>query len=163
MYISLLCQYNFVFQGVPNDSWVTCSLNSDYKLCPTYPQYVYVPSGANKETIEGSAKFRSKGRLPVLTYLHSNGAAIIRCAQPLVGMAGSRSAYDEHYVECLRKATPAGVLTRRGGSSTETMAPNIHIIDTRPAMNAMANKAGGKGYESDKYYENINFSFKVIT
>ena len=42
------------------------------------------------------------------------------------------------------------------------MAPNIHIIDTRPAMNAMANKAGGKGYESDKYYENINFSFKVI-
>ena len=166
-YISLLCQlfyqYNFVFQGVPNDSWVTCSLNSDYKLCPTYPQYVYVPSGANKETIEGSAKFRSKGRLPVLTYLHSNGAAIIRCAQPLVGMAGSRSAYDEHYVECLRKATPAGVLTRRGGSSTETMAPNIHIIDTRPAMNAMANKAGGKGYESDKYYENINFSFKVIT
>ena len=77
-------------------------------------------------------------------------------------MAGSRSAYDEHYVECLRKATPAGVLTRRSGSSTETMAPNIHIIDTRPAMNAMANKAGGKGYESDKYYENINFAFKVI-
>ena len=28
-------------------------------------------------------------------------------------------------------------------------------------MNAMANKAGGKGYESDKYYENISFSFKV--
>lgn len=155
-------QAEFQRQGVPNENWVTCSLNLNYKLCPTYPKYVYVPSLANKETIDGSAKFRSKGRLPVLTYLHSNGAAIIRCAQPLVGMAGLRSQHDEHYVECLRRATPAGVLTRGGGGGSDTIAPNIQIIDTRPAMNAMANKAGGKGYESDKYYENINFSFKGI-
>ena len=154
-------QAEFQRQGVPNENWVTCSLNVDYRLCPTYPKYIYVPANATVETIDGSAKFRSKGRLPVLTYLHSNGAAIIRCAQPLVGMAGLRSHHDEHYVECLRRATPAGVLTR-GARGGETSAPNIHIIDTRPAMNAMANKAGGKGYESDKYYENINFSFKGI-
>ena len=55
---------------------------------------------------------------------------------------------DEQYVEWIRRATPnAGV---------------IHVIDTRPHMNAMANKAGGKGYESEKFYNNIVFSFKGI-
>ena len=91
--------------------------------------------------VEGSARFRSKGRLPVLTYLHRNGAAIVRCAQPLVGIGGVRSSYDEKYVECLRLATPG--------------AATIHVVDTRPPINALANRAGGKGYESDRYYENI--------
>ena len=38
----------------------------------------------------------------------------------------------------------------------------IHVVDTRPAVNAMANKAGGKGYENDKFYTHINFSFRGI-
>lgn len=145
-------------QGVPNANWTTCSLNKDYTLCPTYPRYLFVPAAALLEEIEGSARFRSKGRLPVLTYLHSNGAAIIRCAQPLVGMSGVRSTHDENYVQRLRQATPAN----GDKASTDCPAPVIHIIDTRPAMNAIANKAGGKGYESDKYYENIVFTFKGI-
>ena len=63
-------------------------------------------------------------------------------------MSGSRSPQDEQYVEWIRRATPnAGI---------------IHVIDTRPHMNAMANKAGGKGYESEKFYNNIVFSFKGI-
>lgn len=72
----------------------------------------------------------------------------MRCAQPLVGISGVRSSYDERYVDLLRQATPG--------------APFIHVIDTRPAMNAIANRAGGKGYESDKYYENIKFDFRGI-
>ena len=38
----------------------------------------------------------------------------------------------------------------------------ILVVDTRPAVNAMANKAGGKGYENDKFYTHINFSFRGI-
>ena len=38
----------------------------------------------------------------------------------------------------------------------------IHVVDTRPAVNAMANKAGGKGYENDKFYSQICFSFRGI-
>ena len=123
-------------------------MNTDYQLCPTYPNRIFTPIGAPTEVIEGSARFRSKGRLPVLTYLHKNKAAIIRCAQPLVGISGVRSSHDELYVECLRHATPG--------------MPTINVVDTRPAMNAMANRAGGKGYENEKYYENINFSFRGI-
>ena len=133
---------------MPNDNWGLCNLNEKYGLCATYPKRLFVPTKAPQSVIEGSARFRSKSRLPVLTYLHKNGAAIIRCAQPLVGVSGSRSPQDEQYVEWIRRATPnAGI---------------IHVIDTRPHMNAMANKAGGKGYESEKFYNNIVFSFKGI-
>lgn len=71
----------FQRQGVPNENWEVCSLNADYKLCPTYPQYLFVPASASPDVVEGSAKFRSKGRLPVLTYLHKNGASLIRCVR----------------------------------------------------------------------------------
>jgi len=138
----------FQRQGVPNENWSVCTLNSDYKLCPTYPKYLFVPALSTPEVVEGSAKFRSKGRLPVLTYLHKNGASLIRCAQPMVGIGGRRSQFDEQYVECLRRATPGAEL--------------IMVIDTRPMVNAKANMAGGKGHESDKYYENMRFTFKGI-
>ena len=100
----------FQRQGVPNENWSVCTLNSDYKLCPTYPKYLFVPALSTPEVVEGSAKFRSKGRLPVLTYLHKNGASLIRCAQPMVGIGGRRSQFDEQYVECLRRATPGAEL-----------------------------------------------------
>ena len=75
-----------------------------YELCPTYPKYLYVPASASREVIEGSARFRSRGRLPVLTYLHkASGAALVRCAQPLVGVSNVRSEADEAYVDCLRR------------------------------------------------------------
>lgn len=139
----------FQRQGVPNGFWAACNLNSDYSLCPTYSRTLFVPSRASRAILEGSARFRSRGRLPVLTYLHAkNSAAIVRCAQPLVGIGGARNAWDEQYVELLRSCTPA--------------ADFIHVIDTRPAINAMANKAGGKGYENERFYENIRFQFKGI-
>jgi len=141
-------QAEFQRQGVPNANWSLCALNQEFAVCPTYPKELFVPAIASSSLVEGSAKFRSKGRLPVLTYLHRNEAAIIRCAQPLVGISGVRSPHDEKYVDCLRLATPG--------------APYIHVVDTRPAMNALANRAGGKGYENDKHYENIQFCFKGI-
>ena len=51
-------------------------------------------------------------------------------------------------MECLRKATPGVGI--------------IQVIDTRPMVNAKVNMAGGKGHESDKFYENMKFSFKGI-
>lgn len=57
---------------VPNDQWTKCNLNESYDLCDTYPNQVYVPSEASTTMLLGSSRFRSKGRLPALTYLHSN-------------------------------------------------------------------------------------------
>ena len=68
-------------------------------------QYLYVPKSASKDLIEGTARFRSRGRLPVLTYLHrgASGAALVRCAQPMPGVNNARSQADERYVDCLRR------------------------------------------------------------
>lgn len=65
-------QNEFQRQGVPNSEWTLTYLNTSYELCDTYPRYLYVPSTCTNSILVGSAKFRSKGRLPVLTYLHSN-------------------------------------------------------------------------------------------
>lgn len=36
------------------------------------------------------------------------------------------------------------------------------VVDTRPKINAMANRAAGKGYESEANYENTRFMFAGI-
>ena len=43
----------FQRQGVPDANWSVCTLNSEYKLCPTYPQYLFVPTKASPEVVEG--------------------------------------------------------------------------------------------------------------
>ena len=89
----------FQRMGVPNGNWTMTNLNKDYQvllleqydifpcicidlrflltlksiqLCDTYPQCLFVPSSVSTIVLVGSASFRSKGRLPVLTYLHKN-------------------------------------------------------------------------------------------
>ena len=59
--------------GVPNQDWKIEDGNSNFDLCDTYPPLIYVPVLTSKAMLIGSSKFRSRGRLPVLTYLHPNG------------------------------------------------------------------------------------------
>lgn len=57
---------------VPNDNWTLCTMNEKYELCDTYPRQIYVPKEATTLMLISSSRFRSKGRLPALTYLHNN-------------------------------------------------------------------------------------------
>ena len=59
--------------GVPNREWRLDDINQNFELCETYPPTLYVPSSTSRAMLLASAKFRSRGRLPVLTYLHHNG------------------------------------------------------------------------------------------
>lgn len=38
----------------------------------------------------------------------------------------------------------------------------MYVVDTRPKLNAMANRAAGKGYENEDNYCNIKFQFISI-
>ena len=105
--------------GVPNSEWIQSFLNKEYKLCPTYPTWLFVPSEATQQIVVGSAKFRSQGRLPALSFLYEpTGAAICRCSQPCVGITGNRSEFDEKMVSCIRMANKKG-------------KSKIYIVDTR--------------------------------
>ncbi|XP_073084321.1 phosphatidylinositol-3,5-bisphosphate 3-phosphatase MTMR6 isoform X4 [Manis javanica] len=134
--------------GVANSNWQLSDANREYKICETYPRELYVPRIASKPIIVGSSKFRSKGRFPVLSYYHKNKeAAICRCSQPLSGFS-ARCLEDEHLLESISKANPVNHY--------------MYVMDTRPKLNAMANRAAGKGYENEDNYSNIRFQFVGI-
>lgn len=131
-----------------SEYWVESDVNSKYSLCNTYPSNLYVPVFATNECLIESAKFRSKGRLPVLSYLYLNQAAICRCSQPLSGF-NNRSLEDEQLLKHITNANPNG-------------KKELYIVDTRPKINAMANRAAGKGYENEQYYLSAKFHFFAI-
>uniref|UniRef100_A0A665ULG2 Myotubularin n=1 Tax=Echeneis naucrates TaxID=173247 RepID=A0A665ULG2_ECHNA len=124
-------------QGLPNNKWRITFINKNYELCDTYPTVLAVPFKSKEEDLRRVATFRSRGRIPVLSWIHrENQAVIIRCSQPLVGMSGKRNKDDERYLELIREANNTTKLT---------------IYDARPNVNAVANKATGGGYEGDEY------------
>ncbi|XP_064206440.1 myotubularin-related protein 8 [Anguilla rostrata] len=134
--------------GLPNDFWELTDLNKNYGICSTYPAALAVPKVASKPTIVGSSKFRSRGRFPVLSYFHKlTNAAICRCSQPLSGFS-ARCVEDEQMLQAISKANPK--------------SPFMYVVDTRPKLNAMANRAAGKGYENEDHYSNIRFQFVGI-
>ncbi|NXC14724.1 MTMR8 protein, partial [Corythaeola cristata] len=131
--------------GIPNYYWEITDVNKDYEVCNTYPPEIVVPRAANKAVVIGSSKFRSRGRIPVLSYLYKeNNAAICRCSQPLSGFS-ARCLEDEQMLQAIREANPG--------------SPFMYVVDTRPKLNAMANRAAGKGYENEDNYDNIRFKF----
>jgi hypothetical protein len=66
-----------------------CDLNKEYLLSPSYPQTFFIPRCLDNDTVLGCANFRSKGRLPVLSWFNPRmGNAMVRCAQPNVGATG---------------------------------------------------------------------------
>lgn len=115
---NLSLEFEYARMGVPNNEWALTDLNLAFELCSTYPTHLYVPSRASKAVLQASALFRSRGRLPVLSYLHSNGASICRCAQPLTGL-NARSNEDEQLMQLILEtnAVNAGVM---------------YVVDTRP-------------------------------
>ncbi|KAI5620020.1 myotubularin-related protein 6 [Silurus asotus] len=138
----------FERMGVPCDQWQLTDVNRDYKVCETYPRDLYVPITASKPIIVGSSKFRSKGRFPVLTYFYQEKkAAVCRCSQPLSGFS-ARCLEDEHMLQSISKANHNNRF--------------VYVMDTRPKLNALANRAAGKGYENEDNYSNIRFQFVGI-
>lgn len=83
------------------------------------PRQMYVPAEASTAMLIGSSRFRSKARLPVLTYLHSNQASICRCSQPLSGFS-ARCLEDEQMLEAIRNTNPNRKF--------------MYVVDTRPRV-----------------------------
>ncbi|KAH0630920.1 hypothetical protein JD844_004278 [Phrynosoma platyrhinos] len=131
--------------GIPNDYWEITDFNKDYEVCNTYSPDLVVPKAATRAMVVGSSKFRSRGRIPVLSYFYKeNNAAICRCSQPLSGF-NARCLEDEQLLQAIREANPGSQF--------------MYVVDTRPKLNAMANRAAGKGYENVDNYDNIRFKF----
>lgn len=123
-------------------NWRQTDVNSDYSVCDTYPQVLYVPACISDTHVRLAAQHRSQGRFPILSYYAApHRAVILRSAQPLSGPMSRRSQYNEQLLMAAFQA-----------DYEHTKEKCYHICDARPMINAMANKAGGKGYETWSNY-----------
>lgn len=135
--------------GSITETWKITKINENYELCDSYPATIVVPSAASEDDLRQVAQFRSKGRLPILSWLHPESqASLTRCAQPLVGVGGKRSREDERYVQMIMDAN--------------AQSHKIYIMDARPSNNAVANKARGGGYENEDFYQNAEVVYLDI-
>uniref|UniRef100_A0A8C3X0J1 phosphatidylinositol-3,5-bisphosphate 3-phosphatase n=1 Tax=Catagonus wagneri TaxID=51154 RepID=A0A8C3X0J1_9CETA len=178
-----LARMGFDLQNV----WRVSHINSNYKLCPSYPQKLLVPVWITDKELENVASFRSWKRIPVVVYRHlRNGAAIARCSQPEISWWGWRNADDEYLVTSIAKACALDPGTRATGGSLSTgnsdaseacdadfdssltacsgvestAAPQkLLILDARSYTAAVANRAKGGGCECEEYYPNCEVVF----
>ncbi|TKY87075.1 hypothetical protein EX895_003752 [Sporisorium graminicola] len=176
----------FARQGLGSRSkaWRFTDLNAQYAFCATYPSLMAVPSRISDTTLSYAAKYRSKARIPALTYLHwANHASITRSSQPMVGLKNARSIQDEKLIEAIftshHFADPESITAKAaadasGGAaaSSASGAPAVAtvygatttnlIVDARPTTNAMANVAKGAGTENMEYYKGCKKSYLGI-
>ena len=141
----------FERQGVLSEGsgWRETKLNDSFELCPTYPRTIIVPSTCSDEDVKEVAEFRSKRRLPALSWLHpKTRAAIVRCAQPLVGVMGRKSEADERLFKFIAQANP--------------VSQSVAMIDARPYINALANRGRAGGFEDMSRYDESEASLVFL-
>ncbi|KAJ2828366.1 phosphatidylinositol-3-phosphatase ymr1 [Coemansia erecta] len=144
-------------KGGVGQHWRVSEINRGFQLCATYPPVVAVPARISDTTLTYAARYRSKARLPVLSYLHTNGASMTRSSQPMVGLKQARSVQDEKLVEAiLATSEPDGTPPR-----FRYERDNI-IIDARPTTNAVVNRAVGAGSENMDHYRRCRKAYLGI-
>jgi len=128
--------------------WKVTSINRDYRYCSSYPNWFVVPRVILDRDLEKIFSFRSKGRIPVLSWRDTNGnSSISRCSQPLVGFERTRCSEDESLCENI---------------AAITATKQLYVIDARPKLNAYANTANGAGFENISNYDNCKLVFMNI-
>ncbi|XP_043913100.1 myotubularin-related protein 1 isoform X1 [Protopterus annectens] len=142
-----VCEYKR--QGLPNESWKISKLNSSYELCDTYPAILVLPTSVKEDDLAKVAAFRTRGRIPVLSWIHPESqATITRCSQPLVGPNDKRCKEDEKYLQTIMDAN--------------AQSHKLIIFDARQTTVAETNKAKGGGYECESSYPYAEIVFLEI-
>ncbi|ELP86612.1 hypothetical protein EIN_162560 [Entamoeba invadens IP1] len=114
----------------------------------SYPSRIALPSQMTPEDILQIVNFRSKGRIPAMSWWnYEKKMYLLRSAQPLVGLTTTRNFADEKLVEIAR-----------GMSESQKMT----FVDCRPKLSASANMIKGMGYEDSRYYEGSDVVFLDI-
>ncbi|KIL69936.1 hypothetical protein M378DRAFT_184300 [Amanita muscaria Koide BX008] len=138
--------------GTRTKAWRFTDINKDYSFCATYPTRLVIPTKISDTTLQYAARYRSKCRIPVLTYLHwANFGTITRSSQPMVGLTQNRSIQDEKLIEAVFQSHWAPDSRASNQSVYGATATNL-IIDARPTANAVANTAKGAGTENMDHY-----------
>ena len=150
----------FSRQGVTEDNDLGlryCYVNKDFKMCPTYPEFLIEPKDLSDEELKQSSSYRTKGRLPIFSYYYNGNdnsglkvtPSIWRSAQNKRGLVGNKSC-------------PADVKLLNAISKLGEGQGKLYIYDCRPKLNAFVNRVGGGGYEKEGDYDNATLYFCEI-
>ncbi len=132
--------------------------NENYLLCSTYPKILVEPSSMSDIELENASKYRTKNRLPVLSYYYkgennnnTNNNKIVtpsiwRSSQTKTGVMGNRK--NDEDIKLLE--------------SMISLTSQLYIFDARPYYNALANRVNGGGFENTKHYSNVSLNFCEI-
>ena len=122
--------------------------NENYSLCATYPKFLITVGAISDSNYRESSLFRTKNRLPTLSYYYYNSKGTIwRSAQSKVGMTGNRNRFDEELIDDIAEI-----------SNTK----KLFIYDCRPYLAAMANRLKGAGHENTENYKDAELFFCEI-
>jgi len=122
--------------------------NENYSLCATYPKFLITVGAISDSNYRESSLFRTKNRLPTLSYYYYNSKGTIwRSAQSKVGMTGNRNRFDEELIDDIAEI-----------SNTK----KLFIYDCRPYLAAMANRLKGAGHENVENYKDAELIFCEI-
>lgn len=117
-----------ISEKLPDKGWRITNINKDYTFCDTYPAILVVPSKISDNVLKYAREFRSRNRIPVLSYMHPvNNCTITRSSQPLTGITRKTNVQDEKLVAasfsawvpggCEELAAPPGLPDSSNGSS----------------------------------------------
>ncbi|KAH7913992.1 phosphatases II [Hygrophoropsis aurantiaca] len=149
-------EYGRMGVGTRSKAWRFTDINKDYSFCPSYPSRLVVPTRISDSTLQYASKYRSKCRIPALTYLHwANYGCITRSSQPMVGIKQNRSVQDEKLVEAIFQSHHSPESRSSGTPIYGATTTNL-IVDARPTANAMANTARGAGTENMDNYKDAS-------
>lgn len=88
-----------ISEKLSDKGWRITTINNDYSFCETYPAVLVVPSKISDNVIKYGREFRSRNRIPTLTYLHPvNNCTITRSSQPYSGVWQKSNIQDERLV-----------------------------------------------------------------
>ena len=148
--------------NINNRGWRVSNVNRSYLVCDSYPESVVLPRSISNDVIKEAAGFRSFRRFPAVCWRHpSNGAVLVRSAQPHVGFFNWRNTSDEKIMSDISECT---LIDRRQikeeSESKETPYPEVPsspprlcIVDCRSYTASIGNKVKGGGTEYTEYYD----------
>ena len=111
-----------------------------YVICASYPRRFALPVCVSVAQMQAVARYRSRGRIPVIRYIHPrSGAILARSSQPMTGILQLRSKVDEDVLEMIAQTSNSGKLA---------------IVDARGRPAILGNTLMGKGVERPGRYQN---------
>ncbi|KAK3190748.1 phosphatidylinositol-3-phosphatase ymr1 [Lecanicillium sp. MT-2017a] len=133
-----------ISEKLPDKGWRVTTINKDYTFCDTYPAFLVVPSKISDNVLKYAKDFRSRNRIPTLSYIHPvNNCTITRSSQPLAGITRKTNVQDEKLVAASFSASmPAG-------SENDTpMSSQLDVSSTPPA-------AGPELSDTERYEDEL--------